>query len=144
MTWLLAGRSDSVHELEHFGKKFLGVGAGGTLELHGMEKMSWTKLAHTIPAALQVDCGVVYDHKVGCSFLHVRLCLLRNQNTQRFKENIRVFFFFFLGGGSQPNSAQLFVHFPDKPFSSTQTCKSYKYKLHKDEDEGLKNILIKT
>lgn len=33
------------------GRKFLGVNAGGTLELHGSERLSWTFLTRTVPAS---------------------------------------------------------------------------------------------
>lgn len=33
------------------GRKFLGVNSGGTLELHGSERMSWTFLTRTVPAS---------------------------------------------------------------------------------------------
>ena len=36
----------------------------GTLEMHGQKKMSWTKLAHTIPPAQQFTCGLIYEHEV--------------------------------------------------------------------------------
>ncbi|XP_043095672.1 cell surface hyaluronidase [Puntigrus tetrazona] len=40
------------------GRKFLGVNGGGTLELHGSERLSWTFLTRTIPAT-----GLAYgDH----------------------------------------------------------------------------------
>ncbi|XP_062905096.1 cell surface hyaluronidase [Mobula hypostoma] len=45
----LRGRSDEGEEVPGFGKKFLGVDAGGTLELHGTAKTSWTLLAKTLP-----------------------------------------------------------------------------------------------
>ena len=62
----LTGKSDSSLEVQGFGRKFIGVKAGGMLEFHGEDKLSWTKLAHTIPAAKQT-CGSVYDHKVSPS-----------------------------------------------------------------------------
>ncbi|XP_071099719.1 cell surface hyaluronidase CEMIP2-like [Haliotis cracherodii] len=59
---VLTGLSNSTLNVPGFGRKFIGVSAGGVLELHGREKTSWTKLATSIPAADQT-CGVVYDHK---------------------------------------------------------------------------------
>ncbi|XP_067656207.1 inactive cell surface hyaluronidase CEMIP2-like [Haliotis asinina] len=58
---VLTGLSNSTLNVPDFGRKFIGVTAGGVLELHGREKMSWTKLATSIPAADQT-CGVVYNH----------------------------------------------------------------------------------
>ncbi|XP_046367425.2 cell surface hyaluronidase-like [Haliotis rufescens] len=47
---------------EHlFGEKFIGVAPGGTLELHGQEKLPWTKLTNTLPK-LDVNHGLMYDH----------------------------------------------------------------------------------
>ncbi|XP_074522992.1 cell migration-inducing and hyaluronan-binding protein isoform X1 [Halichoeres trimaculatus] len=45
----LFGRSDeSDEEHSYFGRKYLGVGTGGTLEIHGKKKQSWTFLNKTI------------------------------------------------------------------------------------------------
>ncbi|XP_060738848.1 cell surface hyaluronidase [Tachysurus vachellii] len=51
-TITLLGRSDdaSVSPMPNFGRKFIGVRPGGTLELYGMQKPSWTLLMRTIPA----------------------------------------------------------------------------------------------
>ncbi|XP_075867464.1 cell migration-inducing and hyaluronan-binding protein [Nelusetta ayraudi] len=49
LTISLFGRlddSDQAHS--YFGRKFLGVGTGGTLEIHGARKMSWTFLNKTL------------------------------------------------------------------------------------------------
>ncbi len=42
-------RSDDT-EVEHsyFGRKYIGVGTGGTLEIHGRKKLSWTFLNKTL------------------------------------------------------------------------------------------------
>ncbi|XP_069121969.1 cell surface hyaluronidase-like [Argopecten irradians] len=45
-----------------FGEKFIGVDSGGILELHGREKLSWTKLNQTVPKLTQGH-GYVYSHK---------------------------------------------------------------------------------
>ncbi|XP_033732108.1 cell surface hyaluronidase-like [Pecten maximus] len=45
-----------------FGEKFIGVDSGGILELHGREKVSWTKLNRTVPKLTQGH-GYVYSHK---------------------------------------------------------------------------------
>lgn len=52
-TITLVGRSDetSVTEVPGMGRKFLGVSGGGTLELHGSERLSWTFLTRTVPAS---------------------------------------------------------------------------------------------
>ncbi|KAI7813586.1 cell surface hyaluronidase [Triplophysa rosa] len=52
-TITLVGRSDetSVTEVPGMGRKFLGVHGGGTLELHGSERLSWTLLTRTVPSS---------------------------------------------------------------------------------------------
>ncbi|XP_038625586.1 cell surface hyaluronidase isoform X1 [Tachyglossus aculeatus] len=47
-TIALYGKSDEGDSRPTFGKKFIGVEAGGSLELHGAWKMSWTFLAKTL------------------------------------------------------------------------------------------------
>uniref|UniRef100_A0A9J7Z378 hyaluronoglucosaminidase n=1 Tax=Cyprinus carpio carpio TaxID=630221 RepID=A0A9J7Z378_CYPCA len=49
LTISLFGRSDDT-EVEHsyFGRKYIGVGTGGTLEIHGEKKLSWTFLNKTL------------------------------------------------------------------------------------------------
>uniref|UniRef100_A0A671ESZ5 hyaluronoglucosaminidase n=1 Tax=Rhinolophus ferrumequinum TaxID=59479 RepID=A0A671ESZ5_RHIFE len=47
-TIALYGKSDEGESMPTFGKKFIGVEAGGTLELHGAQKASWTLLARTL------------------------------------------------------------------------------------------------
>ncbi|XP_076451163.1 cell surface hyaluronidase CEMIP2-like [Babylonia areolata] len=59
----LYGLSNSVHKTEEFAGKFVGVDDGGTLEVHGEDKLPWTKLAHTVPAARDVPCAALYDHQ---------------------------------------------------------------------------------
>ncbi|XP_019949359.2 cell surface hyaluronidase [Paralichthys olivaceus] len=48
----LVGRSDNkaVPEVPGLGRKFIGVQSGGTLELHGTERVSWSLLMRSIPA----------------------------------------------------------------------------------------------
>uniref|UniRef100_A0A3Q3BD95 hyaluronoglucosaminidase n=1 Tax=Kryptolebias marmoratus TaxID=37003 RepID=A0A3Q3BD95_KRYMA len=49
LTISLFGRlDDSDEEHPHFGRKFIGVGTGGTLEMHGKKKLSWTFLNKTL------------------------------------------------------------------------------------------------
>lgn len=52
-TIALMGRSDSiaVPETPGLGRKFIGVMGGGTLELHGTERVSWTLLTQSVPAS---------------------------------------------------------------------------------------------
>lgn len=49
----LLGRSDStaIPETPGLGRKFIGVMGGGTLELHGTERVSWTLLTRSVPAS---------------------------------------------------------------------------------------------
>ncbi|XP_036594045.1 cell surface hyaluronidase isoform X3 [Trichosurus vulpecula] len=47
-TIALFGKSNEGDSMPTFGKKFIGVEAGGTLELHGSWKTSWTLLAKTL------------------------------------------------------------------------------------------------
>uniref|UniRef100_A0AAY4CTU2 G8 domain-containing protein n=1 Tax=Denticeps clupeoides TaxID=299321 RepID=A0AAY4CTU2_9TELE len=52
-TITLVGRSNetSTAEVPAFGRKFVGVRGGGTLELHGAKRLSWTLLTRTVPAS---------------------------------------------------------------------------------------------
>ncbi|XP_050800076.1 cell surface hyaluronidase [Gopherus flavomarginatus] len=47
-TIILYGKSDEGDHVPTFGKKFIGVGSDGTLELHGTQKLSWTLLSKTV------------------------------------------------------------------------------------------------
>ncbi|KAK7090198.1 cell surface hyaluronidase-like [Littorina saxatilis] len=63
----LTGRQNSKHTVKDmYGKvvrKVILVSPEGTLEIHGKEKTSWTKLAQTIPRRTDIPrCTVVYDH----------------------------------------------------------------------------------
>ena len=42
------GKRNDFYEDEVFGQKFLGVESGGSLEIHGIEKRPWTRLAETL------------------------------------------------------------------------------------------------
>ncbi|XP_046332535.1 cell surface hyaluronidase-like [Haliotis rufescens] len=54
----LTGESNSTLSVSGFGRKFIGVAAGGTIEVHGEEKPSWTKLIQTAkPSA----CDSLFD-----------------------------------------------------------------------------------
>lgn len=46
------------------GEKFICVDQGGTLELHGRDKLSWTKLTKTV-TKLSVGEGLYFKHQVG-------------------------------------------------------------------------------
>uniref|UniRef100_A0A665TIG5 G8 domain-containing protein n=1 Tax=Echeneis naucrates TaxID=173247 RepID=A0A665TIG5_ECHNA len=50
LTIALFGRYSSGNDQEHsyFGRKYIGVGTGGTLEIHGAKKLSWTFLNKTL------------------------------------------------------------------------------------------------
>ncbi|XP_076436577.1 cell surface hyaluronidase-like [Babylonia areolata] len=48
------------YRVEGYGGKFIGVGEGATLELHGHNKLGWTKLTSTLPK-LTADNGLLYD-----------------------------------------------------------------------------------
>uniref|UniRef100_A0A8C5WC76 hyaluronoglucosaminidase n=1 Tax=Leptobrachium leishanense TaxID=445787 RepID=A0A8C5WC76_9ANUR len=45
---ILYGKSDEGDRVPIFGKKFIGVASGGTLEMHGMQKLSWTFLSKSM------------------------------------------------------------------------------------------------
>ncbi|KAM4810556.1 cell surface hyaluronidase CEMIP2 [Rhinophrynus dorsalis] len=45
---ILYGKSDEGDNVPMFGKKFIGVSAGATLELHGSHKLSWTMLTKSL------------------------------------------------------------------------------------------------
>ncbi|XP_062869588.1 cell migration-inducing and hyaluronan-binding protein-like [Trichomycterus rosablanca] len=49
LTISLYGRSDDTDDTHsYFGRKYVGVGTGGTLEIHGDQKLSWTFLNRTL------------------------------------------------------------------------------------------------
>ncbi|NXE25720.1 TMEM2 hyaluronidase, partial [Ardeotis kori] len=56
-TIILYGKSNEGADVPEFGKKFIGVGPGGTLELHGHQKLSWTLLSKTMYFS-----GLAYGH----------------------------------------------------------------------------------
>ncbi|XP_062455906.1 inactive cell surface hyaluronidase CEMIP2 [Rhea pennata] len=56
-TIVLYGKSNEDADVPEFGKKFIGVGPEGTLELHGRQKVSWTLLSKTINFS-----GLAYGH----------------------------------------------------------------------------------
>ncbi|XP_064152938.1 cell surface hyaluronidase isoform X2 [Anguilla rostrata] len=62
-TIALLGRSDDrdFPEVPGLGRKFIGVRAGGTLELHGTPKLSWTLLTRTVPASGLATGGYAFQ-----------------------------------------------------------------------------------
>ncbi|KAK3083547.1 hypothetical protein FSP39_025202 [Pinctada imbricata] len=49
-------------EITGFGEKFIGVQSGGTLELHGQDKLSWTKVTKTV-LKFDLSLGQKFGHK---------------------------------------------------------------------------------
>ncbi len=41
------GERDDARDVDGFGQKFLGVKANGTIEIHGEDRVTWTKLTAT-------------------------------------------------------------------------------------------------
>lgn len=66
LTIILYGRSDD-GELPHdyFGHKYIGVGVGGTLEIHGKKKMSWTFLNKTLHPGGMSEGGYFFEKSWG-------------------------------------------------------------------------------
>ncbi|KAM6965707.1 cell surface hyaluronidase [Aplochiton taeniatus] len=62
-TIALVGRSDetAVAEVPGMGRKFIGVQAGGTLELHGAERVSWSLLTRSLPASGLATGGYAFQ-----------------------------------------------------------------------------------
>lgn len=48
VTIILRGKSTDSDNDPIFGRKYIGVTSGGTLELHGQNKLSWTQLTQTL------------------------------------------------------------------------------------------------
>ncbi|XP_076471805.1 cell migration-inducing and hyaluronan-binding protein-like [Babylonia areolata] len=62
---VLTGRSDSkdyISEDDAQTRKVILVRKGGTFEVHGRRKTSWTRLAQSLPLLSDVPCAVVYNH----------------------------------------------------------------------------------
>ncbi|XP_004544397.3 cell surface hyaluronidase isoform X1 [Maylandia zebra] len=70
----LMGRSDSeaVSEVPAFGRKFIGVKAGGTLEVHGTERVSWSLLTRSIPASGVATGGYAFQRNFSRG-IHLRV-----------------------------------------------------------------------
>ncbi|XP_072244271.1 cell surface hyaluronidase [Leuresthes tenuis] len=62
-TIALMGRADdkAVPEVPGLGRKFIGVLGGGTLELHGTERVSWSLLTRSIPASGLASGGYAFQ-----------------------------------------------------------------------------------
>ena len=60
---VILGQRDDYPSIIGCGQKFICVTAGGTLELHGKDKLSWTKL-DTQMNKLTYASGLFYDYQV--------------------------------------------------------------------------------
>ncbi|KAI3372441.1 hypothetical protein L3Q82_022934, partial [Scortum barcoo] len=62
-TIALVGRSNdkTVSEVPGLGRKFIGVMGGGTLELHGTERVSWSLLTQSVPASGLATGGYAFQ-----------------------------------------------------------------------------------
>ncbi|KAM9744403.1 cell surface hyaluronidase [Menidia menidia] len=62
-TIALMGRADSkaLSDVPGLGRKFIGVLGGGTLELHGTERVSWSLLTRSIPASGLASGGYAFQ-----------------------------------------------------------------------------------
>lgn len=62
----LSCRADeSVQADPYFGLKYIGVGRGGTLELHGQKKLSWTFLNKTLRPGGMEEGGYFFERSWG-------------------------------------------------------------------------------
>ncbi|KAM5184978.1 cell surface hyaluronidase CEMIP2 isoform 1-T1 [Callospermophilus lateralis] len=84
-TIALYGKSDEGESMPTFGKKFIGVEAGGTLELHGARKTSWTLLAKTLNTS-GLPFGSYTFEKDFSRGLNVRVI---DQDTAKILENVK-------------------------------------------------------
>ncbi|MEE6503772.1 hypothetical protein FKM82_004942, partial [Ascaphus truei] len=65
-TIILYGRSDDAEPPhDYFGHKYIGVGRGGTLEIHGEKKMSWTFLDKTLHPGGMSEGGYYFEKSWG-------------------------------------------------------------------------------
>ncbi|KAF6076944.1 cell migration inducing hyaluronidase 1 [Phyllostomus discolor] len=63
---ILYGRADEGMQPDpYFGLKYIGVGQGGTLELHGQKKLSWTFLNKTLHPGGMQDGGYFFERSWG-------------------------------------------------------------------------------
>uniref|UniRef100_A0AAY5KHD6 G8 domain-containing protein n=1 Tax=Esox lucius TaxID=8010 RepID=A0AAY5KHD6_ESOLU len=63
LTISLFGRWDTEHS--YFGRKYIGVGTGGTLEIHGKKKLSWTFLNKTLHPGESQDNSYLFERGWG-------------------------------------------------------------------------------
>uniref|UniRef100_A0A8I3MFJ8 hyaluronoglucosaminidase n=2 Tax=Canis lupus familiaris TaxID=9615 RepID=A0A8I3MFJ8_CANLF len=84
-TIALYGKSDEGQSMPTFGKKFIGVEAGGTLEIHGAQKLAWTSLARTLPSS-GLTFGSYAFEKDFSRGLNVRII---DQDTAKILESVR-------------------------------------------------------
>uniref|UniRef100_A0A5F9C8S8 hyaluronoglucosaminidase n=1 Tax=Oryctolagus cuniculus TaxID=9986 RepID=A0A5F9C8S8_RABIT len=84
-TIALYGKSDEGENLPTFGKKFIGVEAGGTLELHGAQKTTWTLLARTLHSS-GLPFGSYTFEKDFSRGLNVRVI---DQDTAKILDNVK-------------------------------------------------------
>ncbi|XP_073734187.1 cell surface hyaluronidase CEMIP2 isoform X2 [Callorhinus ursinus] len=84
-TIALYGKSDEGESMPTFGKKFIGVEAGGTLEIHGAQKVSWTLLARTLHSS-GLTFGSYAFEKDFSRGLNVRII---DQDTAKILESVR-------------------------------------------------------
>uniref|UniRef100_A0A8C0LPL7 hyaluronoglucosaminidase n=1 Tax=Canis lupus dingo TaxID=286419 RepID=A0A8C0LPL7_CANLU len=84
-TIALYGKSDEGESMPTFGKKFIGVEAGGTLEIHGAQKLAWTSLARTLPSS-GLTFGSYAFEKDFSRGLNVRII---DQDTAKILESVR-------------------------------------------------------
>ncbi|XP_043846286.1 cell migration-inducing and hyaluronan-binding protein [Dromiciops gliroides] len=63
---VLFGRADDGSEPDHYyGLKYIGVGQGGTLEMHGQKKLSWTFLNKTLHPGGMNEGGYYFERSWG-------------------------------------------------------------------------------
>nr|KAF6483621.1 cell migration inducing hyaluronidase 2 [Rousettus aegyptiacus] len=84
-TIALYGKSDEGESMPTFGKKFIGVEAGGTLELHGAQKASWTLLARTLHSSGLINGSYAFEKDFSRG-LNVRVI---DQDTATILESVR-------------------------------------------------------
>lgn len=76
-----------------FGEKFIGVEAGGTLELHGEGKLSWTKLQGTIKGFSAISSS--FRHKVHVFQIYAGKSKYKLTSKDRSKSKLLFFCIFF-------------------------------------------------
>ncbi|KAM9328953.1 cell surface hyaluronidase CEMIP2 [Gastrophryne carolinensis] len=69
---ILYGKADEIESDPIFGRKFIGVSSGGTLELHGSQKLSWTLLSKSITSS-GLPAGSYNHERTYSRGLHVKV-----------------------------------------------------------------------